>query len=76
MAFSRSHPSSPANKAKSPFERGDIARKLERGWSQGPGSTEVKATAPANSCDLSQRTRHLEGVLNKYTNLLQGWQNR
>ncbi|XP_048115964.1 oxysterol-binding protein-related protein 10 isoform X2 [Alosa alosa] len=76
MAFSRSHPSSPANKTKLPFERVDTARKLERGGSQGPGSAGVRAAAPADSCDLSQRTRHLEGVLSKYTNLLQGWQNR
>ncbi|KAL2084615.1 hypothetical protein ACEWY4_020133 [Coilia grayii] len=76
MAFSRSHLSSPANKPNSVFERGDTARKLERGGSRGPGSLVVKTSAPGNSCDSPQRTRHLEGVLNKYTNLLQGWQNR
>ncbi|KAM8884055.1 oxysterol-binding protein-related protein 10-like isoform 3-T3 [Synchiropus picturatus] len=65
-----------ASKTNSPAERGGSfsSRKSGRSGSQSPGS----GSAPGNCSAVppqSQR-RQLEGVLSKYTNLIQGWQNR
>ncbi|XP_028834941.1 oxysterol-binding protein-related protein 10 isoform X2 [Denticeps clupeoides] len=62
-------PGSPASKKNPAGERGSGVRRLERSASHGP----VRA---AGGEPPRVRGRHLEGVLNKYTNLLQGWQNR
>ncbi|XP_068070308.2 oxysterol-binding protein-related protein 10 isoform X4 [Danio rerio] len=50
---------------------GNPAQRQSRSGSYSPGSAAVSDTHPSQS-----QKRHLEGVLNKYTNLLQGWQNR
>nr|XP_005158299.1 oxysterol-binding protein-related protein 10 isoform X2 [Danio rerio] len=58
------------NKGKS-ADLGNPAQRQSRSGSYSPGSAAVSDTHPSQS-----QKRHLEGVLNKYTNLLQGWQNR
>ncbi|XP_051577684.1 oxysterol-binding protein-related protein 10-like isoform X1 [Myxocyprinus asiaticus] len=51
---------------------GNPAQRQVRSGSYSPGSGAVSDTT-----HLSQtQKRHLEGILNKYTNLLQGWQSR
>lgn len=55
-------------------------RKPGRSGSHSPGCSSLGGPAGAvlgNSMNLQQpRKRQLEGVLSKYTNLIQGWQNR
>ncbi|XP_044028417.1 oxysterol-binding protein-related protein 10 isoform X3 [Siniperca chuatsi] len=67
-------------------ERGNSSsRKPGRTGSHSPGSGSLGGPAGAggsrgavlgNSMNLQQRKRQLEGVLSKYTNLIQGWQYR
>ncbi|XP_071383606.1 oxysterol-binding protein-related protein 10-like [Centroberyx affinis] len=67
-------------------DRGNSARKIGRTGSHSPGSGSLSGPAGAggsrggllgNSMNLQQaHRRQLEGVLSKYTNLIQGWQNR
>ncbi|XP_023694806.1 oxysterol-binding protein-related protein 10 isoform X5 [Paramormyrops kingsleyae] len=71
-------------------DRGNSTKKLGRSGSHTPssGAGSGSASSPAggggsragtagNSGSMQQpNRRHLEGVLSKYTNLLQGWQNR
>uniref|UniRef100_A0A8C2ZN67 Oxysterol-binding protein n=1 Tax=Cyclopterus lumpus TaxID=8103 RepID=A0A8C2ZN67_CYCLU len=74
----------------SPSDRGSSSstRKPVRSGSHSPGSSSLggpagggggssRGSALWNSMNLQQpRKKQLEGVLSKYTNLLQGWQNR
>ncbi|KAJ8385674.1 hypothetical protein AAFF_G00183870 [Aldrovandia affinis] len=58
-------------------DRGNSARRVGSSGSHSPGSGAAAAAGSGNSDRLQQgNKRHLEGVLSKYTNLLQGWQNR
>lgn len=62
------------------------SRKVVRTGSHTPGSSSLGGSAGAgggrgaalgNSVNMQQQqARELEGVLSKYTNLIQGWQNR
>ena len=74
-----------ANKPNSsPSDRGgSSSRKPGRTGSHSPGSGSLgsggsRGAVLGNSMNLQQqaRRRQLEGVLSKYTNLIQGWQNR
>ncbi|XP_051573951.1 oxysterol-binding protein-related protein 10-like isoform X2 [Myxocyprinus asiaticus] len=51
---------------------GNPAQRQARSGSYSPGSGAVSDTTHPSQT----QKRHLEGVLNKYTNLLQGWQSR
>ncbi|XP_030636874.1 oxysterol-binding protein-related protein 10 [Chanos chanos] len=83
-AFSGSHPGSTASKRNSSVDRGNPTRSLGRSGSHCPGAraaTRVSGSGGSVSggtCGNASQSqkRHLEGTLNKYTNLLQGWQNR
>ncbi|XP_056331396.1 oxysterol-binding protein-related protein 10 isoform X2 [Danio aesculapii] len=59
------------SKGKWSADLGNPAQRQSRSGSYSPGSAAVSDTHPSQS-----QKRHLEEVLNKYTNLLQGWQNR
>ncbi|MBN3325925.1 GADL1 decarboxylase, partial [Atractosteus spatula] len=85
-ALSDPHPGThkTSSGSSSSSDRGNAARKAGRSGSHSPGSGSGSAGSPAgcggsragvpgNSAGLPQQ---LEGVLSKYTNLLQGWQNR
>ncbi|XP_036394255.1 oxysterol-binding protein-related protein 10 [Megalops cyprinoides] len=86
-ALGGSHPgTTKTNSGSSSSDRGNSARKLGRSGSHSPGSGSSGSPAggggnrggvSGTSGNLQQaHKRHLEGVLSKYTNLLQGWQNR
>uniref|UniRef100_A0A8C2C2D3 Oxysterol-binding protein n=1 Tax=Cyprinus carpio TaxID=7962 RepID=A0A8C2C2D3_CYPCA len=62
---------SESSKGKWTADLGNPAHRQARSGSYSPGSGAVSDTHPSQT-----QKRHLEGVLNKYTNLLQGWQNR
>eukprot|EP00064_Thunnus_orientalis_P008440 superscaffoldBa00001002_g8463 len=75
------------NKTNSSDRGNSSSRKPVRTGSHSPGSGSLGGPAGAggsrgallgNSMNLQQqaRKRQLEGVLSKYTNLIQGWQNR
>ncbi|XP_062384850.1 oxysterol-binding protein-related protein 10 [Sardina pilchardus] len=74
------------NSGSLPTDRGNSARKIGRTGSHSPGSASLgcqgsgggnRGDMLGNSTNLQQaHKRLLEGVLSKYTNLLQGWQNR
>ncbi|XP_053190307.1 oxysterol-binding protein-related protein 10-like isoform X2 [Scomber japonicus] len=74
-----------SSSSSSSSDRGNT-RKPARTGSQSPGCSSLGGPAGAggsrgallgNSMNLQQaRKRQLEGVLSKYTNLIQGWQNR
>ncbi|KAM6958671.1 oxysterol-binding protein-related protein 10-like isoform 2-T2 [Aplochiton taeniatus] len=80
------HPVTNTNSSSLPSERGNSSRKVGRTGSHSPGSSSLGSSAAGggsrgrlldNSMHLQQaHKRQLEGVLSKYTNLLQGWQNR
>ncbi|XP_035245301.1 oxysterol-binding protein-related protein 10 [Anguilla anguilla] len=65
---------------------GNSTQRLGRSGSHSPGSGSSGSPAGGggscggvsrnNGCMQQSRKRYLEGVLSKYTNLLQGWQNR
>ncbi|XP_031722313.1 oxysterol-binding protein-related protein 10 isoform X3 [Anarrhichthys ocellatus] len=89
MDKSLSSPQPVANTTNSsPSDRGSSSstRKPGRSGSHSPGSGSLGGSAGGgssrgavlgNSMNLQQpRKRQLEGVLSKYTNLIQGWQNR
>ncbi|XP_013997510.2 oxysterol-binding protein-related protein 10 isoform X3 [Salmo salar] len=67
-------------------DKGNSARKIGRAGSHSPGSASLGSGAGGgvsrggllgNSMHFQQACkRQLEGVLSKYTNLIQGWQNR
>ncbi|XP_076158294.1 oxysterol-binding protein-related protein 10 [Alosa pseudoharengus] len=75
-----------ANSGSLPTDRGNSARKIGRTGSHSPGSASLgcqgggggnRGDLLGNSMNLQQaHKRLLEGVLSKYTNLIQGWQNR
>lgn len=80
------HPGTNKTNSSSSSDRGNT-RKPARTGSQSPGCSSLGGPAGAggsrgallgNSMNLQQqaRKRQLEGVLSKYTNLIQGWQNR
>ncbi|XP_016374934.1 oxysterol-binding protein-related protein 10 isoform X3 [Sinocyclocheilus rhinocerous] len=60
-----------SSKGKWSLDLGNPAHRQARSGSYSPGTGAVSDTHPSQT-----QKRHLEGVLNKYTNLLQGWQNR
>ncbi|XP_051720410.1 oxysterol-binding protein-related protein 10 isoform X2 [Ctenopharyngodon idella] len=60
-----------SSKGKWSADLGNPAQRQARSGSYSPGSVAVSDTHPSQT-----QKRHLEGVLNKYTNLLQGWQSR
>uniref|UniRef100_A0A672LST2 Oxysterol-binding protein n=1 Tax=Sinocyclocheilus grahami TaxID=75366 RepID=A0A672LST2_SINGR len=60
-----------SRKGKWSLDLGNPAHRQARSGSCSPGTGAVSDTHPSQT-----QKRHLEGVLNKYTNLLQGWQNR
>ncbi|XP_077071120.1 oxysterol-binding protein-related protein 10 [Siphateles boraxobius] len=60
-----------SSKGKWSADLGNPAQRQTRSGSFSPGSGAVSDTHPSQT-----QKRHLEGVLNKYTNLLQGWQSR
>ncbi|XP_052434901.1 oxysterol-binding protein-related protein 10 isoform X2 [Carassius gibelio] len=60
-----------SSKGKWSADLGNPAHRQARSGSYSPGTGAVSETHPSQT-----QKRHLEGVLNKYTNLLQGWQNR
>ncbi|XP_059424269.1 oxysterol-binding protein-related protein 10 [Carassius carassius] len=60
-----------SSKGKWSADLGNPAHRQARSGSCSPGTGAVSDTHPSQN-----QKRHLEGVLNKYTNLLQGWQNR
>ncbi|XP_016148035.1 oxysterol-binding protein-related protein 10 isoform X1 [Sinocyclocheilus grahami] len=60
-----------SSKGKCSADLGNPAHRQARSGSYSPGTGAVSDTHPSQT-----QKRHLEGVLNKYTNLLQGWQNR
>ncbi|XP_073703343.1 oxysterol-binding protein-related protein 10 isoform X1 [Garra rufa] len=60
-----------SSKGKWSTDLGNPAHRQARSGSYSPGTGAVSDTQPSQS-----QKRHLEGVLSKYTNLLQGWQNR
>ncbi|XP_048009599.1 oxysterol-binding protein-related protein 10 isoform X2 [Megalobrama amblycephala] len=60
-----------SSKGKWSADLGNPAQRQARSGSYSPGSVAVSDTQPSQT-----QKRHLEGVLNKYTNLLQGWQSR
>ncbi|XP_067304389.1 oxysterol-binding protein-related protein 10 isoform X2 [Pseudorasbora parva] len=60
-----------SSKGKCSADLGNPAQRQARSGSFSPGSGAVSDTHPSQT-----QKRHLEGVLNKYTNLLQGWQSR
>lgn len=74
------------NSASLPSDKGNSARKTGRAGSHSPGSASLGSGAGGgvsrggllgNSMNFQQACkRQLEGVLSKYTNLIQGWQNR
>ncbi|KAJ8395775.1 hypothetical protein AAFF_G00028220 [Aldrovandia affinis] len=82
--FSGAHPGTSKTNSVFSADRANSARKIGRTHS--PGSVSVGSPAAGagsrggvsgNSVNLQQAHKgHLEGVLCKYTNLLQGWQNR
>ncbi|XP_056618208.1 oxysterol-binding protein-related protein 10 isoform X2 [Triplophysa dalaica] len=61
-----------SSKGKWSTDRGNPAQRQARSGSYSPGS----GTVSDSSHQSQTQKRHLEGFLNKYTNLLQGWQNR
>ncbi|KAM4631151.1 oxysterol-binding protein-related protein 10 isoform 2-T2 [Polymixia lowei] len=76
------HGANKTNSGALPSERGDPARKVGgpgRTGSHSPGSASLSGQGGllGNSVNSQQaHRRQLEGVLSKYTNLIQGWQNR
>ncbi|CAM4703280.1 unnamed protein product [Leuciscus chuanchicus] len=60
-----------SSKGKWSADLGNPAQRQTRSGSYSPESGAVSDTHPSQT-----QKRHLEGVLNKYTNLLQGWQSR
>ncbi|XP_052474085.1 oxysterol-binding protein-related protein 10-like isoform X2 [Carassius gibelio] len=60
-----------SSKGKWSLDLGNPAHREARSGSYSPGTGAVSDTHPSQT-----QKRHLEGVLNKYTNLLQGWQHR
>ncbi|XP_026139471.1 oxysterol-binding protein-related protein 10 isoform X1 [Carassius auratus] len=60
-----------SSKGKWSADLGNPAHRQARSGSYSPGTGAISDTHPSQT-----QKRHLEGVLNKYTNLLQGWQNR
>ncbi|KAI2655031.1 Oxysterol-binding protein-related protein 10 [Labeo rohita] len=66
--LSMSH--SGSSKGKWSADLGNPAHRQARSGSYSPGTGAVSDTQTSQT-----QKRHLEGVLNKYTNLLQGWQN-
>ncbi|XP_059364239.1 oxysterol-binding protein-related protein 10-like [Carassius carassius] len=60
-----------SSKGKWSLDLGNPAHRQARSGSYSPGTGAVSDTHPSQT-----QKRHLEGVLNKYTNLLQGWQHR
>ncbi|XP_042628888.1 oxysterol-binding protein-related protein 10-like isoform X2 [Cyprinus carpio] len=62
---------SASSKGKWSLDLGNPAHRQPRSGSYSPGTGDVSDTHPSQT-----PKRHLEGVLNKYTNLLQGWQHR
>lgn len=60
-----------SSKGKWSADLGNPAQRQARSGSYSPESGAVSDTHPSQT-----QKRHLEGVLNKYTNLLQGWQSR
>ncbi|XP_061112296.1 oxysterol-binding protein-related protein 10-like isoform X2 [Conger conger] len=82
--FSGAHPGTSKTNSVFSAERTNSARKIGRTHSPGSvsvgspaGGTGNRGRVAGNSVSLQQAHRgHLEGVLCKYTNLLQGWQNR
>ncbi|KAK7147014.1 hypothetical protein R3I94_009757 [Phoxinus phoxinus] len=60
-----------SSKGKWSADLGNPAQRQARSGSYSPGSGAASDTHPSQT-----QKRHLEGVLNKYTNLLQGWQSR
>ncbi|KAG1936584.1 oxysterol-binding protein-related protein 10 isoform X2 [Pimephales promelas] len=60
-----------SSKGKWSADLGNPAQRQARSGSYSPGSGAVSDTHPSQT-----QKRHLEGILNKYTNLLQGWQSR
>ncbi|XP_035650859.2 oxysterol-binding protein-related protein 10-like [Oncorhynchus keta] len=74
------------NSASLPSDKGNSARQIGRAGSHSPGSASLGSGAGGgvsrggflgNSMHFQQACkRQLEGVLSKYTNLIQGWQNR
>ncbi|XP_026111193.1 oxysterol-binding protein-related protein 10-like [Carassius auratus] len=60
-----------SSKGKWSLDLGNPAHREARSGSYSPGTGAVSDTHPSQT-----KKRHLEGVLNKYTNLLQGWQHR
>ncbi|XP_057196276.1 oxysterol-binding protein-related protein 10 isoform X2 [Triplophysa rosa] len=61
-----------SSKGKWSTDRGNPAQRQARSGSYSPGS----GTVSDSSHQSQTQKRHLEGFLNKYTNLLQGWQSR
>lgn len=74
------------NSGSLPTDRGNSARKIGRTGSHSPVSASLgcqgggsgnRGELLGNSTNVQQaHKRQLEGVLSKYTNLIQGWQNR
>ncbi|XP_067112434.1 oxysterol-binding protein-related protein 10-like [Osmerus mordax] len=74
------------NSGSLPSDRGNSSKKIGRTGSHSPGSASLGSSAVGgggrggvlgNSMNLQlAKKRQLEGVLCKYTNLIQGWQNR
>ncbi|XP_056112887.1 oxysterol-binding protein-related protein 10 isoform X2 [Rhinichthys klamathensis goyatoka] len=60
-----------SSKGKCSADLGNPAQRQARSGSYSPGSGAVSDSHPSQT-----QKRHLEGILNKYTNLLQGWQSR
>ncbi|KAJ8334603.1 hypothetical protein SKAU_G00402420 [Synaphobranchus kaupii] len=82
--FSGAHPGTSKTNSVFSADRANSARKIGRTHSPGSvsvgspaGGTGSRGRVSGNSVNLQQAHKgHLEGVLCKYTNLLQGWQNR
>ncbi|KAL2080601.1 hypothetical protein ACEWY4_024394 [Coilia grayii] len=74
------------NSGSLPTDRGNSARKIGRTGSHSPGSASLgcpgggggnRGDLLGNNTNVQQaHKRQMEGVLSKYTNLIQGWQNR
>ncbi|KAJ8354301.1 hypothetical protein SKAU_G00218680 [Synaphobranchus kaupii] len=87
-ALGGSHPGNTKSNSgsASSSDRGNPAQRLGRKGSHSPGSGSSGSPAGGggsrggvsgnSDCLQQSRKRYLEGVLSKYTNLLQGWQNR
>ncbi|XP_076862357.1 oxysterol-binding protein-related protein 10 isoform X3 [Brachyhypopomus gauderio] len=65
------------NSGSLPTDRANSTRKVGRAGAHSPGSASRGGGSVGNSVPpQNRRARQLEGILSKYTNLLQGWQNR